>query len=69
MTVAAGVVLVFTGVAALIRALFRLAITFRDNTAATSKLTDKLEALITSIDGRFDRLAARVTALERRSKP
>jgi hypothetical protein len=62
----AGAVLILGGVAALIRALFKFAVTMRDNTVATKNLTGKLEDLTTSIDGRFDLLAERVAALERR---
>lgn len=62
----ASAVIVLGGLVALVRAIWRVAQTLRDNTRATSALTGKLEDLTTSIDGRFDRLAERVAALEQR---
>ena len=64
---AAGVVIA-GGFAATVRAIFRFAVTVRDNTLATRTLTGRLEDLTSSIDGRFDSLAARVTDLEHKVK-
>lgn len=65
--VIAGTVVIAGGLVAAIRAIFGFAVTVRDNTLATRNLTGKLEDLTTSIDGRFDALAQRVTDLERRT--
>ena len=63
----ASAVIVVGALVALVRAVFKFAVTMRDNTVATKDLTGKLEDLTTSIDGRFDQLADRVSALERRT--
>jgi hypothetical protein len=60
-------VVVAGGLWAVVRAIWRIAQTFRDNTQATKALTDEMRGLSASIDGRFDALADRVTALEARS--
>lgn len=67
-TILASAVIVLTGLAALVRAIWKIAQTLRDNTTATKTLTGQLEYLAASIDGRFDELAGRVTALERNRK-
>ena len=64
----ASAVIVLGGLAALVRAVFKFAVTMRDNTTATKDLTAQLGDLTTSIDGRFDKLADRVSALERRDE-
>lgn len=58
-------VIVLGGLVAVVRAIWRIAQNLRDNTKATQDLTIHLEDLTASIDGRFDKLAARVTELER----
>jgi hypothetical protein len=70
-SILAGAVIVLGGLAALVRAIWGIAQTLRDNTKATKSLTDKLQELTVSIDGRFDQLADRVTRLEgrRRARP
>lgn len=65
----ASAVIVLGGLTAVVRAVYRVAVTLRDNTQATRQLSGKLEDLTTSIDGRFDQLAARVTRLETGSGP
>lgn len=62
--VLASAVIVLGGLAALVRAIWKVAQTLRDNTQATRHLTGKLDDLTTSIDGRFDSLAERVARLE-----
>jgi predicted PurR-regulated permease PerM len=63
----ASAVIVLGGLVALVRAIWRIAQTLRDNTKATQTLTGKLDSLATSIDGRFDALVERVTRLEGRN--
>ena len=63
-TILASAVIVLGGLVALVRAIYRVAITLRDNTQATKQLSGKLDDLTTSIDGRFDNLAERVARLE-----
>lgn len=65
----ASAVIVLGGLVALVRAIWRIAQTMRDNTQATKALTDKLNTLTASIDGRFDSLVERVTRLEQRPLP
>jgi hypothetical protein len=65
----ASAVIVLGGLAALVRAIWRTATTLRDNTTATKALTDRLDGLAQSVDGRIDRLAERVTELEKVTKP
>jgi hypothetical protein len=65
----ASAVIVLGGMAALVRSIWRIALTLRDNTQATRDLSGKLSDLTTSIDGRFDRLVERVTRLENRGPP
>jgi predicted PurR-regulated permease PerM len=65
----ASAVIVLGGLAALVRAIWKTATTLRDNTTATQKLTERLDGLAQSVDGRIDRLAERVTDLERAAKP
>jgi len=62
----ASAVIVLGGLAALVRAIWNIAQTLRDNTKATRSLTDNLDKLTASIDGRFDKLVERVTSLEAR---
>jgi hypothetical protein len=68
-TILASAVIVLGGLVGLVRAIWRIAQTLRDNTAATKTLTDHLEHLAGSVDGRFDKLAERVSALEGRLRP
>jgi hypothetical protein len=65
----ASAVIVLGGLVALVRAIWRIAQNLRDNTKATRELTGQLDALTTSIDGRFDALAERVARLERGGAP
>ncbi len=65
----ASAVIVLGGLAALVRAIWETATTLRDNTSATKVLTQKLEGLAQSVDGRIDRLAERLDKLEARQKP
>lgn len=62
----ASAVIVLGGLAALVRAAWKIAQTIRDNTRATRDMTGKLDHLSASIDGRFDALVARVVELEER---
>jgi predicted PurR-regulated permease PerM len=62
----AGAVIVLGGLVALVRSIWGVAQTLRDNTKATKELSGQLHDLTTSIDGRFDQLAERVTRLEAR---
>jgi hypothetical protein len=64
----AGAIVILGGIAALVRSIWGVAQTLRDNTKATGDLSEKMEALTASIDGRFDALADRVTKLEERGK-
>jgi hypothetical protein len=64
----ASATVVVVALAALVRAVFKFALNIRDNTKATQELSGKLEDLTASIDGRFDKLVARVDALERRQR-
>lgn len=61
----ASAVIVLGGLAALVRAIWKTATTLRDNTSATQKLTQRLEGLAQSVDGRIDSLAERIGKLER----
>jgi hypothetical protein len=63
----ASAAVVATALWAVVRAVWRTAQTFRDNTTATKALTEQMRGLTASIDGRFDALADRVTVLETRS--
>jgi predicted PurR-regulated permease PerM len=64
LAILAAAVVVVGGLAALVRSIWGVAQTLRDNTKATGDLSEKMEALTASIDGRFDALADRVTKLE-----
>jgi hypothetical protein len=64
----AGAIVILGGIAALVRSIWGVAQTLRDNTKATGDLSEKMEALTASIDGRFDALADRVTRLEERDR-
>ena len=64
----ASAVIVLGGLAALVRAIWKTATTLRDNTQATRALTDRLEGLAQSVDGRIDSLADRIGKLERAAK-
>jgi hypothetical protein len=59
-----GAVVVLGGLWRLAVSVFRFAVSMRDNTTATRDLTEKMDTLTVSINGRFDRLAERVTQLE-----
>lgn len=63
--VLASAVIVLSGLVALVRAIWKIAQTLRDNTIATRNLTGNLDKLTASIDGRFDALVERVSRLER----
>jgi hypothetical protein len=65
----ASAVIVLGGLVALVRAIWNIAQTLRDNTKATRTLSENLDKLTASIDGRFDALVARVTALEAQRRP
>lgn len=67
-TILASAVIVLGGLAALVRAIWKIAQNLRDNTKATRDLTSNLRDLTTSIDGRFDALAERVARLEGRRR-
>ena len=66
LTIAGSAIVVLAALVAVVRAVFWLAVTFRDNTRATKDLTTKMDALAVSIDGRFDQLVDRVTRLVER---
>lgn len=68
LTILASAVIVLGGLTALVRAIWKVAQTLRDNTVATKVLTGKLENMAGSVDGRFDALAERVAALEGRKQ-
>jgi len=68
LTILASAVIVLGGLAALVRSLLKIRDTITGNTRATTDLTSKLHDLTASIDGRFDQLAERVTALEQRRR-
>lgn len=65
----ASAVIVLGGLVALVRAIWNIAQNLRDNTKATQALSGNLDKLTASIDGRFDALVARVTALEAWRRP
>jgi hypothetical protein len=65
----ASAVIVLGGLAALVRAIWKTATMLRDNTNATKALTDRLDGLAQSVDGRIDSLAERVGNLEKAAKP
>jgi hypothetical protein len=65
----ASAVIVLGGLAALVRAIWKTATTLRDNTSATKALTERLDGLAQSVDGRIDRLAERISELEKAAKP
>jgi len=65
----ASAVIVLGGLAALVRAIWKTATTLRDNTTATKALTNRLDGLAQSVDGRIDSLAERIGQLERAAKP
>ena len=69
LTIAGSAIVVLMALVSLARAIFRFAVTMRDNTRATVRLTEKLDRLTSSVDGRFEALVDRVSALESRSKP
>jgi hypothetical protein len=60
----ASAVIVIGGLAALVRAIWRVSTAMRDNTLAVRSLTTQLNDLAVSVDGRFDKLADRVAKLE-----
>ena len=64
----ASAVIVLGGLFAVVRAIWRIAQTLRDNTKATTDLSANLERLAVSIDGRFDALVERVVKLEGRQR-
>ena len=66
--VLASAVIVFTGIFALVRAIWKIAQNLRDNTFATQQLTRELEKTVTSTGVRLDALAARVASLEQRQR-
>lgn len=60
----AAVVVIGGGLAALVRAIWRVSTMLRDNTLAVRTLTTRMDELAVSVDGRFDKLAERVAQLE-----
>jgi hypothetical protein len=60
----AAAVVVIGALTAVARAVFRLVIAMRDNTIALHSLTGRMDELAISVDGRFDKLAERVSELE-----
>ena len=60
----AAVVVIGGGLAALVRAIWRVSTMLRDNTLAVRSLTGRMDELAVSVDGRFDKLAERVAQLE-----
>ena len=70
----ASAVIVLGGLAALVRAIWKTATTLRDNTTATTKLTDQMDKLADSVNGpgglnylaeRIDHLSERIEKLEK----
>lgn len=68
LAILASAVIVLGGLFAVVRAIWRIAQTLRDNTKATTGLSANLERLAVSIDGRFDALVERVVKLEGRQR-
>lgn len=68
LAILASAVIVLGGLFAVVRAIWRIAQTLRDNTKATTDLSANLERLAVSIDGRFDALVERVVKLEGRQR-
>lgn len=64
-TILASAVIVLGGLAALVRAIWKVANSMRDNTLAVQRLTERMDELASSVDGRFDKLLHRVETLER----
>ncbi len=61
----ASAVIVLGGLVALVRSIWNIAQTLRDNTVATKQLSSNLDKLTASIDGRLVALVARVVRLEK----
>jgi hypothetical protein len=62
----ASAVIVLGGLVGVVRAIWKIAQTLRDNTVATRNLSESFKTLSESINGRFDKLVERVTKLEDR---
>lgn len=65
----ASAVIVLGGLAALVRAIWKIAVSLRDNTVAIRKLTERLEEYTKSSDSRIDRLTERISRIERQQNP
>ena len=61
-------VVVLAGLVALVRSIWKVAQTLRDNTKATQDLSGKLDGLAQVVDGRISRIEERLSALERPGK-
>jgi hypothetical protein len=64
LAILASSVIVLGGLVGVVRAIWRIAQTLRDNTSATKGLSDSFAKLSQSINGRFDALVERVAKLE-----
>lgn len=62
----AGAVIVIGGIVALVRAIWKVAQTMRDNTVAVRVLTERLQEYTQAADSRYENLDGRVAALERK---
>lgn len=62
----ASAVIVLGGLAALVRAIWKVSNIMRDNTQAVQTLTGRFDDMAASTDGRFDKLSQRVYQLESR---
>ena len=65
LTALASAVIVLTGVGALLKSVWKIAQTIKDNTVATKQLSEKLEGFSAVVDGRITDLDHRVLELER----
>lgn len=62
----ASAVVVLGGIAALIRAIWKTAVTLRDNTTATRELSGRMDENTKTVDGRFEQLSDRLLHLDDR---
>ena len=60
----ASAVIVLGGLVALVRAIWKIAQTIRDNTRATAVLSGKMTGLTSVVDGRLGDIEKRLAALE-----
>lgn len=65
----ASAVIVLGGLVGVVRAIWKIAQTLRDNTTATRNLSESFKTLSESMNGRFDHLVERVTRLEQGRAP